>query len=262
MIDCAQYRRAVLGNPRDAAPELGEHLANCRECPAYLERLLRFEGRLERALRVEARQQPEPHRARLRVHRGWLAMAASVAAALVVAGGLWVAVPHSSLAADVVAHMAGEPQAWTRTDVPVPAAELDQVLGRAHMRLKPEAGTVSYAQSCQFRGRTVPHLVVQTARGPVTVMVLVHDSVAKPIPFEEEGYRGVIVPSAGHGSLAVLGRGSEVDLAAVREVAERVQSAIVWEAGNSARLSEDVRAPRRVNSPNDSPTARLYRADR
>ena len=59
MIDCAQYRERCSADPRDAAPELAEHLANCRECPAYLERLLRFEGRLERALRVEARQQPE-----------------------------------------------------------------------------------------------------------------------------------------------------------------------------------------------------------
>ena len=38
----------------------------------------------------------------------------------------------------------------------------------------------------------VPHLVVQTEMGPVTVMVLVHESVAKPVPFEEQGYRGVI----------------------------------------------------------------------
>jgi Protein of unknown function (DUF3379) len=233
MIGCAEYRRAVLANPRDPAPELAAHLANCRECPGYLERLLRFEDRLERALRVEAREEREPLRARPRAHRGWLAMAASVAAALVVAGGLWVAAPHSSLAADVVAHMAGEPEAWTRTDEPVPASDLDRVLGRAHIRLKPEAGLVSYAQSCRFRGHTVPHLVVQTERGPVTVMVLANDSVAKTIRFEEEGYRGVIVPVAGHGSLAVLARGPDADLDVVGKVAERVEGAIVWERGQA-----------------------------
>jgi hypothetical protein len=237
MIGCTEYRRAVLTNPRDAAPELALHLANCRECPAYLERLLRFEGRLERALRVDARESAEPFQARPRVHRGWLAMAASVAAALVVAGGLWVAVPHSSLAADVVAHMAGEPEAWARTDVPVPASDLDQVLARAHVRLTPEAGMVSYAQSCQFRGHTVPHLVVQTEMGPVTVMVLAHDSVAKTVRFDEEGYRGVIVPVPGHGSLAVLARGPDADLAVVRKIAERVENAIVWESGQAGTQS-------------------------
>ncbi len=139
---------------------------------------------------------------------GWLAMAASVLIALVVAGGLWLGAPGPSLAADVVAHMAGEPQAWARTDVPVRPPDLARVLQNTHMRLKADAGPdavmVSYAASCLFRGHRVPHLVVQTSMGPVTVMVLVHESVGKVVPFNEEGYRGVIVPVPGHGSLAVL----------------------------------------------------------
>jgi hypothetical protein len=228
MIGCPEYRRAMLANPHDTAPQMAAHVAGCHECSEYLEQLRSFEGRLERALRVEAR---EPSRARPTLHRGWLAMAASIVAALIVAGGLWVAAPHSSLAADVIAHMAGEPAAWTRTDQPVPASDLDRVLERAHIRLKPEAGMVSYAQSCQFRGHIVPHLVVQTTRGPITVMVLANDSVAKPLRFDEEGYRGVIVPVEGHGSLAVLARGPDADLDVVAKVAERVEGAIVWERG-------------------------------
>jgi hypothetical protein len=132
------------------------------------------------------------------------------------------------LAADVVAHMAGEPQAWARTDIAVPPADLAEVLSDAHMRLGPAAGMVSYASSCTFRGHLVPHLVVQTAMGPVTVMVLVHDSVPKQAPFAKEGYRGVIVPVPGHGSIAVLARGQEADLGAIKEIAARVQNAIVW----------------------------------
>ena len=164
------------------------------------------------------------------MRRGWLAMAASVLIGLVVAGSLWLAAPDSSLAADVVAHMAGEPQAWARTDVPVPPPELAVVLRDSNMRLDPNAGMVSYARSCLFRGHRVPHLVVQTEMGPVTVMVLVHESVPKPVRFDEEGYRGMIVPVPGHGSLAVLARGQKADLNAVRQIAGRVQGAIVWTA--------------------------------
>jgi hypothetical protein len=87
---------------------------------------------------------------------------------------------------------------------------------------------VSYASSCLFRGHRVPHLVVQTSMGPVTVMVLVHESVSKAVPFDEEGYRGVIVPVPGHGSLAVLVHDKQADLRAVGEIAARVQGAIVW----------------------------------
>jgi hypothetical protein len=239
-MNCTEYRRSILADPRDANPGLRLHRDACDDCSGYTERLLRFESRLERALRVNAPADADarvvPLRARtartsnraLRMRRGWLAMAASVLIIVVVAGSLWLAAPHPSLAADVVAHMAGEPQAWARTDVPVPPSELAQVLRDSRMRLNPDAGMVSYARSCPFRGHQVPHLVVQTEMGPVTVMVLVHESVGKPVPFDEEGYRGVILPVAGHGSLAVLARGHTADLNAVTHIAARVQGAIVW----------------------------------
>jgi hypothetical protein len=235
VIDCAQYRRAVLADPHAESAELAEHLTHCLECPAYHDRLLRFEGGLTRALRIDARVLPQPRQvlpARLgrngRVRRnGWLALAASLLLALLV-GTLWLGAPHASLAADVVAHMAGEPDAWTRTDVPVPSADLAPVLAEARMRLRPDAGMVSYAQSCLFRGHHVPHLVVQTDMGPVTVMVLVHENVAAARMFDEGGYRGTIVPVPGHGSIAVLIKGEEGDLAQVERVAARVKDAIVW----------------------------------
>ena len=155
-------------------------------------------------------------------------MAASVLLALVVAGGLWLSAPGPSLAADVVTHMAGEPQAWKRTDVPVPTPELLDVLRNSRLRLGSGAGVVSYAASCEFRGHRVPHLVVQTESGPVTVMVLVHEHVPKTVQFDEQGYRGVIVPVPGHGSLAVLTRGPATDLNTVEHIAARVLDSIVW----------------------------------
>jgi len=248
MIDCAYYRRAMLSDPHDSDPELRLHREGCPECSLYTERLLRFESRFERALRVGApqavpqvvpilkaadvragAQRPAgPHRRFQGVNRAWLAMAASVLIVLTAVGGLWLASPGRSLAADVVAHMAGEPQAWVRTDVAVVPAELAEVLKDSHLRLRPNAPMVSYARSCAFRGHHVPHLVVQTDMGPITVMVLVHESVRKQVPFDEEGYRGVILPVPGHGSLAVLARGQSTDLGAVRRVAARVQNAIDW----------------------------------
>jgi hypothetical protein len=155
-------------------------------------------------------------------------MAASVLFAVVVAGALWLSVPGPSLAADVVTHMAGEPDAWRLTDVPVPSAELQGVLRDSHLHLATGAGMVSYASSCEFRGHRVPHLVIQTASGPMTVMVLVHEQAAKALRFDEGGYRGVIVPVPGHGSIAVLTRDSATDSEAVERIAARVLDSIVW----------------------------------
>jgi len=233
-MDCNAYRRSVMADPRNADPQLREHRGSCHDCNLFTERLLNFESRLDRALHVAvpadnvlplvAKATPAlglPNR------RGWWAMAASVLMAVVVAGVLWVAGPGSSLAADVVTHMAGEPDAW-HTHAPVLDSELEGVLHNSHLRLSEGAGPVSYAASCAFRGHHVPHLVIQTESGPVTVMVLVHENVPKPVRFEEGGYRGIIVPVAGHGSLAVLTRGSSTDIKSVEAIAARVQGSITW----------------------------------
>ena len=239
MMDCIRCRQSLLADPHDADPQLREHRAGCRECSLYAEQLLRFESRLERAFRLplpDSAQHPDagvvPLRAKSaprspRPGKGWLAMAASVLLALVVGGALWLSVPDRSLAAAVVTHMAEEPEAWRRTELPVPNPELREVLRNSHLRLAGGAGIVSYASSCQFRGHRVPHLVIQTESGPVTVMVLVHEPVAAPVNFDEQGYRGVIVPVAGHGSLAVLTRGP-ADAATVEHIAARVLDSIVW----------------------------------
>jgi hypothetical protein len=232
MMDCTEVRRALLADPRAITAEMAAHRDTCPDCAQFAQQLLRFEGRLERALRVDTPMQDvRPPVRRVFEHRGWLAIAASVLIAVVVAGSLWLAVPGPSLAADVVTHMAGEPDAWQTTDVPVPGSDLSAVLDDSHLRLKPDVGVVSYAQSCQFRGHHVPHLVVQTAAGPVTVMVLVREPVRATTQFDEGGYRGVIVPVAGHGSLAVLTRGEAVDPKTVGQIAARVENAIIWTGG-------------------------------
>jgi hypothetical protein len=236
MMDCARYRRLIMIDPQDPDPSLREHRESCHGCNLYTERLMRFESRLDHALRVSlpsdrvvwlsAKSRPARHSPAYR--RGWFAIAASVLLAFVVAGALWLSAPGPSLAAAVVGHMAGEPQAWRRTDVPVPTRALQDVLRNSHLRLTDATGVVSYAASCPFRGYRVPHLVIQTASGPVTVMVLVHEHVAKQVGFDEQGYRGVIVPVAKHGSLAVLTRGADTDPKTIEYIAARVLDSIVW----------------------------------
>jgi hypothetical protein len=256
MMRCADYRRSMLIDPRDADPQLREHRESCHDCQLYTERLLHFESRLDRALRVAVPAHtdaqiptdadfivdfstsvvalpvklPRQTQSSPMHRKSWWAMAASMLMAVVVGGALWLSVPGPSLAADVVTHMAGEPDAWRRTDVPVPPPELQLVLRDSHLRLATAAGMVSYASSCEFRGHRVPHLVIQTASGPVTVMVLIHEQAAKPVRFDEGGYRGVIVPVAGHGSLAVLSRDSATDSKAIEQIAARVLDSIVWTA--------------------------------
>jgi hypothetical protein len=233
MMEHAQYRAAIMADPHNADAELRAHREACAECRAFTEQLLKFESRLERAMRVAIPSKADvlPF-ARKRGHapsaaRRLMALAASVLLGAAIVGGVWLVVPQSSLAAAVVAHMAGEPEAWQHTEA-VPQPELADVLKDSKLRLKTDAGVVSYASSCAFRGHHVPHLVVQTSSGPVTVMVLVHESVRRVTPFDEQGYRGTIVPVPGHGSIAVLMRDSGVGADEIKRIAAQVDASIVW----------------------------------
>ncbi len=237
MIECSEYRRALLAEPATADPAVLAHREACADCARFTERLGRFEARLESAVRLDVSaaaaspaapgELPEnvvPLRA---MRPRWFALAASVLVAVSVAGILWLALPRPSLADAVVAHMAGEPQAWTSSGA-VSTAALREAIGDAHMRLRADAGVVSYAASCEFRGFHVPHLVVQDASGPVTVMVLVHESARSTFSFDEQGYRGVIRSMPGHGAIAVLTRNQALSGADVERIAARVQGAIAW----------------------------------
>ena len=233
MMDHTRYRSAILADPRDPDAELRMHREGCPECSAYTEQLLKFDARIERALRVDmpggAQVLPFARKSQsFAGARRWLAIAASVLLGTAIVGGIWLTLPQRSLAAAVVAHMAGEPDAWQRTDIAVDAPALQDVLKDSNLRLKPKAGIVSYASSCSFRGYKVPHLVVQTPKGPVTVMVLVHEPLRKSMQFDEQGYRGTLVPVPGHGSLAVLMQDSGISSAEIARIAAQVDDSIVW----------------------------------
>jgi len=231
MIDHQQYRRSMLADPFGTDPEREAHRAQCEDCRAFTERVITFEQRLVSALKVtvptSAKILPFNTRAAASPSKGrrWLALAASVAMAFV-AAGIWLT-PRSSLAADVVSHMAEEPAAW-ESHATLSAGQLAPVLKRANMTLNPNAASVSYANSCGFRGQVVPHLVVQSPLGPVTVMVLIHESVSKARQFDEQGYRGTILPIPHHGSIAVLMKDSGTTTAEIDAIAAQVRSAIVW----------------------------------
>lgn len=227
-MDCLEFRRAAGADPQHLADDVRAHAEACAGCAEHLRRLRSFDQRIRAALAVPVpdavgRAAGRTATTPLLERRRWMAMAASIVAGVLVGTLLWVGGPRSSLADDLINHMGHEPDALASTARPADAAELDAVLERGGIRLRPGIGTVSYANSCSFRGRTVPHLVVQTDRGPVTVMVLRHERPPAPVSFDEQGYSGRIVP-AGPGSIAVIGAGG----ADLGQVTAEVLSQVVW----------------------------------
>ena len=235
-MNCGDARFALAADPRNSDPALLEHLEHCAACAAYAGDMHELDRRLRQslALPVPDEELPaEPVTTAIVVppsggglagpgtSRGY-ALAAGIAGEAILVGLLWTGFPRDSLASAVVAHMSHEPDAWTTTASLQPQDVAD-VLVRSGLRLEPGLPDVTYAQSCWFRGRHVPHLVVRTPDGPVTVLVLPEEHVERAIRIDEDGYRGTLVP-ARRGSLAVLAR----DDTGIEGVAERVQAAISY----------------------------------
>jgi len=153
----------------------------------------------------------------------WASLAGSILAGVVVGTWLWSGGPGNSLGDDVLSHMDGEPEALAAAMGAVDPAAVARVLEQGGIRLGPEAGMVSHASSCRFRGHTVPHLVVQAEGGPVTVLVLRDEPVAGPSSIAGRGFSGRIVP-AGPGSIAVVGAAG----ADLERIAAQVRAAVEW----------------------------------
>jgi len=204
-VTCDEARLLIGADPGAATTLLEEHLATCAACARFRDEMRSLDANIRRALeRPPDIARPRSDRQPLR-WRQW-ALAASVVLATLAVLGVWLLRPSDTLAREVVAHVQGEPDSWLATQH-VSAQGITQALHGAGVALEITSDKIMYAQSCWFRGHYVPHLVIQTARGPATVLILRHEQLRARRAFHEAGMSGVIVP-AEQGSIAVLTRGA------------------------------------------------------
>lgn len=210
--------RLLLGAvPGEVDPPLAVHLAECPECAQFQQQMLRMNQDLTRlfstplppradtrvlTLPVVARARPRPASGLPR----FMALAASLMLSVGLGVMFWTLRPQPSLAAGVLGHVALESGSWSEV-APMTAAATDKVLAGAGVTLDPADTTVTYARICLFNGHWVPHLVVRTANGPVTLMVLRQEHVPARQSFRQNGYSGVLVPDPAGGTLAVIAQG-------------------------------------------------------
>lgn len=226
MIDCLELRRRVGAEPFTADADLEAHLVDCAACTRYRDELRAMDGMIARALAIDVARlrrsaasgaaESPPSRRRL------VAIAASLVAGLAVGLVLLTAAPRASIAREVVDHVVHEPATMAST-VPLSPAALAGVLAPEGARLRPGIGEVTFAARCVHDGHVVPHLVVRMPEGAVTVLVLTHRDVGKPLRIEDQGLIGRVLP-APRGSIAIVGQ----DLADPDAVARKVFEAVDW----------------------------------
>ena len=217
-MNCEQARLQIGADPTASTADLEDHLRDCGQCRQFREEMRTLDTNIRRAL-----ERPPGWVASPRVTATWRpwALAASVLLAMLAVLSVWLLRPSDTLAREVVAHVQEEPESWLAQEH-VDTQGINAALRGAGVSLDITSDRITYAQSCWFRGHYVPHLVVQTPQGPVTVMILRNQRVSGRRTFHEAGMSGVIVP-APQGSIAVLTRGGANTDAAAAEMQQDVR---------------------------------------
>ena len=236
-MNCEDFRQAIAADPGATDAALAAHAAECAACREYRNEYRALDEKIAAALSIPV---PELSMPELDAPQGtnvvelkrrprfapptWFGLAAGLALAAFF--GLQLMQPDLDdvpLAAQVLEHLDHEPYSRVVTTVAVPERTLDAVVTNDVAELSPGIGLVTYARSCVINGKSIPHLVIQGERGPVTLLMMPDEPIEQAIPLDGNGVNGIILP-LGDGSIAIVGERDE----SIENIQNRVVDSVKW----------------------------------
>jgi hypothetical protein len=205
-MNCLEFRRAVLADPRRPAAEASSHAEQCPACKEFLVHALETEVQLAAALRVLV---PRGLSARLLDRMAaarrprWLALAASLAAAVAITLGLvW---PRSDAMALAGIDFVVFEEAQAIADAkPTDMKALTAVARKMGVALPEQLGKVYYVCVYPFVGGASHHLLVKTPLGKVTLLLIPERPLATPAAGTAYGLKAAVLPAL-TGSIVIIG---------------------------------------------------------
>lgn len=242
IMNCENYREAIAADPSESFEGGAGHAAVCESCSAYRAEIQALDLTIARALAIDVPELKIPDLPPIGEEDGnvvnlpfrrvskittpaWIGIAASFALAAVI-GMQFVGNGPSHdqlLAAQVLAHLDHEPWALKVTNVAVSEERLAQVVNPGVGTMDRDIGLVTFAQTCIINGRTIPHLVIQGEKGPITLLLMPDEMVSSAVILSGESVNGVILP-VGDGSIAIIGARDE----RIEDLKQRVVDSVEW----------------------------------
>lgn len=224
-MNCFEFRHHLFTDPRSQDPELLAHKSGCPACAAFAAEQARFDDSLDQAMRVPV---PPQLQSRLILNQSLhqsrriktLAIAATVLLTVALAGGWWWRPLGPLPDQAVIAHIEEERDLLALRDR-VPDAKVAQVAQVIGMPWQGHVGNFRHAGICTIGKHSGAHLVLAGLKGPVTVLLMPGESIARRKSFEGGGFQGILVPT-GYGGMAIVGQPGE----ALDDVAHRIQIAM------------------------------------
>ena len=233
-MNCDDYKQALAADPHFDGG--AEHVAACAKCQAVRDQLLAFDERLAAAMQLAVPELKIPElpdvdttNVATLVPKSpltkpmWLALAATVLIAAFVGVRMTSVDDFGTIEEQVLAHLDHEPYATRVTDVAVSAERLARIVPTNVATMNANVGLITYAQGCSINGNSVPHLVIQGERGPVTILLMPEESVAEARNIDGNGIQGVILP-VGNGSIAIIGERDEP----LEALTQNVLDSVAW----------------------------------
>jgi hypothetical protein len=241
IMNCENYREAIAADPSESFEGGAEHAAACESCSVYRAEMRALDETIARALAIDVPDLRIPDLPPLDEQENvvnlpfrrlskittpaWIGIAASFALAAIIGVQFVDDGPANDqlLAAEVLSHLDHEPWALQVTDVSVSDDQFARVVNPTIGTMDRDVGLVSYAQSCIINGNTIPHLVIQGEKGPITLLLLPDEMVHGAVSLSGESVDGVILPH-GDGSIVIIGEREE----RIDELKRRVVDSVEW----------------------------------
>lgn len=175
-MNCLEYRREKLADPRRLAPEAAEHGAQCEACRAFGAAIDDNEARLAEAFSVPV---PEglADRVLLRRKTGarWpvklMALAATLLLTVSVGFSWWKDYASQDYARLAIEHVMHEPESFTTTRIADPEM-FRLVMHNFGADLNGPLGRIRYMKLCPVPEGTGWHIVFETDRGLATLILI------------------------------------------------------------------------------------------
>lgn len=206
-MNCLEFRRLTLADPRRLGGAAAEHAGQCAGCKEFLARTLDEEAQLARVLRVavpEGLHERVFDRAALaRSGVRWLALAASVVIAVAIALAVgWTR--NDELALAGINFVVFEEAQSIADATPTDWKALVRVAREMDVSLPDQLGEMQYICVYPFSAGAAHHLLVKTPLGKVTLLLIPDRALSSRAAAAAYGLNAAVLP-ASKGTIVIIG---------------------------------------------------------
>lgn len=205
-MNCLDIRRAAMLDPRRFDGEALAHAKSCDLCGVFLADALALEDQLDDALQVSVPDGLKERAMKQALEAPRFSRRYALAAGIALALGAGTAMlwrRNDPLALAGIDFVVFEEAQAILDAKPADPADLQRAAVEVGISLPGQLGELRYVGTCPFGGATAHHVVLKTAYGKATLLLLPGRTLAARGVAVAYGLEAVVAPAAG-GSVAII----------------------------------------------------------